>query len=153
MQLRFQVNMQHIARTDSFRVVAGSKGYLSCAFTFSADWNGVIKTAIFKKGNDVYHVVLKNDAISAAEMPVLSAGVWSVSVFGGALITADSAALYVLESGFSEENAPKPPETSVYENLTALIQENIDKTESLENKIVGGGTPISFEDETMIIGL
>ncbi len=153
MQLRFQVNMQHIVRMDSFRVVAGSKNYISCAFQFSADWNGIIKTAVFAKGNVVYHAVLKNDAISADEMPVFSAGIWRVSVFGGDLITADAAALYVLETGFSEENVPEAPSTGVYESLTALIQENIDKTTELENKIVGGGTPISFEEETLIIGL
>lgn len=156
MQLKFTVNKQHIARTDFAHVVAGSRNYLECAFRFSEEWSGLVKTVIFEKDGIAYHVVLQEDAIPASSMPVLSAGVWRVSVFGGNLLTADSAALMVFASGYAEENAPTPPSATVYETLTALIAANAAKTEELEEKIgtgsAGGGTAVAISAETLYIG-
>ncbi len=151
MNLKFHVVKQRITRHDHAYVVSGSKNFLSAEFSFSEHWAGKIKTAVFENGDTVYHVVLENDAISAEKMPVLSAGVWKVSVFGGDLITADSVSLPVHPSGFREENAPMPPTVSVYESLTALIQENITKTEELKEKIAES-VPLSVDGETLIIG-
>ena len=156
MQLKFTVNKQHIVRTDFAHVVAGSRNYLECAFRFSEEWNGFVKTAVFEKDGVVYHVVLQEDAIPASSMPVFSAGVWRISVFGGNLITADSAALMVFASGYTEENAPTPPSATVYETLTALIAANAAKTEELEEKIgtgsAGGGAAAAISGETLYIG-
>ena len=156
MQLKFAVNGQHIVRTDFAHVVAGSRNYLECAFRFSAEWNRLVKTAVFEKDGVAYHVVLQEDVISASSMPVLSEGVWRVSVFGGNLITADSAVLPVFASGYTEENAPIPPSATVYETLTAMIAANAAKTEELEEKIgtggAGGGTAAAISGETLYIG-
>jgi hypothetical protein len=151
MDLRFQVKRQKMTRLDGAYIVSDSKNYLCAEFSFSEDWEGKIKTAIFEQGNTVYHVVLENDRISAEKMPVFSAGVWKVSVFGGDLMTADSVSLPVHPSGFRKENAPEPPEPSVYESLTALIQENITTTEELKNKITDS-VPLAVEGETLVIG-
>ena len=74
MQLQFQVHGQHIMRTDFSRVVAGSKNYVSCRFSFNADWAGLVKTAVFEKDGIAYHAVLTNDMVEASAMPTLSAG-------------------------------------------------------------------------------
>ena len=123
MELKFKVNKQHISRTDAEKAVADSRNYLSCAFSFSEDWNDVVKTAVFKKGSTVYHAVISDDKIAASVMPQLDAGKWEVSVFGGNRITADVAVLNVFRSGYDTENAPAPPAQSVYDSLVALCGE------------------------------
>ena len=123
MELKFKVNKQHIARTDAEKAVADSRNYLRCAFSFSEDWDGTVKTAVFKKGSTVYHAVISDDKIAASVMPQLDAGKWEVSVFGGNRITADVAILNVFRSGYDTENAPAPPAQSVYDSLVALCGE------------------------------
>ena len=154
MNIKFHVNRQHIARTDHVYVVAGSRNFLGCELTFSPEWAGTVKTAIFRNGDTAYHVVLENDAIAASEMPVLSAGCWGVSVFGGNLITADSAPLVVARSGYAEGTAPEAPSATVYETLSGMISQAIAKTDALEEKIEGGtsgGTPVTIADGTLYI--
>ena len=123
MELKFKVNKQHISRTDAEKAVADSRNYLRCAFSFSEDWDGTVKTAVFKKGSMVYHAVISDDKIAASVMPQLDAGKWEVSVFGGNRITADVAILNVFRSGYDTENAPAPPAQSVYDSLVALCGE------------------------------
>ena len=123
MELKFKVNKQHISRTDAEKAVADSRNYLRCAFSFSEDWDGTVKTAVFKKGSTVYHAVISDDKIAASVMPQLDAGKWEVSVFGGNRITADVAILNVFRSGYDKENAPAPPAQSVYDSLVALCGE------------------------------
>ena len=154
MNIKFHVNRQHIARTDHVYVVAGSRNFLGCEFTFTPEWAGTVKTAIFRNGDTAYHVVLENDAIAASEMPVLSAGCWGVSVFGGNLITADSAPLVVARSGYAEGTAPEAPSATVYETLSGMISQANAKTDALEEKIEGGtsgGTPVTIADGTLYI--
>ena len=123
MELKFKVNKQHISRTDAEKAVADSRNYLRCAFSFSEDWDGTVKTAVFKKGSTVYHAVISDDKIAASVMPQLDAGKWEISVFGGNRITADVAILNVFRSGYDTENAPAPPAQSVYDSLVALCGE------------------------------
>ena len=123
MELKFKVNKQHISRTDAEKAVADSRNYLRCAFSFSEDWDGTVKTAVFKKGSTVYHAVISDDKIAASVMPQLDAGKWEVSVFGGNRITADVAILNDFRSGYDTENAPAPPAQSVYDSLVALCGE------------------------------
>lgn len=153
MNLKFQVNMQHIARMDHGYVVAGSRNFIECTFLFSEEWNGVVKTAVFRNGETVYHVILTEDAIACENMPVLSAGVWQISVFGGDLITADSAPLVVAESGYGEGTAPEAPSATIYETLCGMVSDAVAKTKSLEEKIgeIGSGTPVEITGETLMI--
>lgn len=154
MNIKFYVNRQHITRTDHAYVVAGSRNFLSCGFTFTPDWAGIVKTAVFQKEDTVYHVILENDGIAASAMPVLSAGCWRISVFGGELITADSAPLVVAESGYAEGTAPEAPSATVYETLSGMVSQAIAKTEALEEKIESGpsgAASVEIADETLYI--
>lgn len=152
MNLKFHVTKQKITRRDGSYVVAGSKNFLTAEFVFSSEWNGKVKTAIFEKGDIVYHVVLEKDRISEEKMPVFSEGVWKVSVFGGELITADSAPLLVHPSGYREEKAPLAPSISVYETLTDMIGQAVGKAEDLEKELMNrSDLKITLEDETLVI--
>ena len=154
MNLEFQVNKQHIARADHAHVVAGSRNFIGCTFAFSLEWDGLVKTAIFRKDATVYHVVLTDDAIASADMPVLSAGVWLVSIFGGNLMTADSAPLLVWESGYSDGTTPPAPSSTVYETLSSMVAGAVNKAEALEAEFdaLETGTPVYVTGETLFLG-
>ena len=63
MRIIFEVGNQTIIRTDRNKIVANSKNYLFADFSFSSDWDGVIKTAIFSKGKKSYSVILDKDKL------------------------------------------------------------------------------------------
>ena len=98
MDLRFNVESQHITRTDRNIVVAKSQNYLKAKFDFSPDWAGKTKTAVFNNNGHVYNVILDNDECFVAEEVIRQPG-FTVSVFGGDLITADVVMIRVEASG------------------------------------------------------
>lgn len=153
MDLKFQVSRQHIAREDHAHVVAGSRNFIGCTFAFSPEWDGIVKTAIFRKGETVYHVVLSEDAIASEDMPVFSEGVWQVSVFGGNLMTADSAPLLVCKSGYSDGTAPAAPPSTVYETLSSMVAGAVNRAEALEAEFdaLETGTPVCVTGETLFL--
>ena len=151
MELKFYINGQHITRADYNSVVSDSVGYICCKFEFSNDWSGVVKTAVFRKNDTVYNVVLTDDGINADSMPVFSDGKWEVSVFGGSLLTTDSVEINVKKSGYAEGDAPEAPSQSVYETLTTLISlsdEKADSAVSTANEIKAMAQSGSFNGDT-----
>lgn len=83
MQLKFTVQNQRIIRTDTEKPVAGSVGYLTALFTFSEDWAGLIKTAIFRAGSGTaYEVVLDADDECDVPEAAIVSGTMYVSVRG-----------------------------------------------------------------------
>ena len=121
MYINFNVRNQMIRRTDTNRVVADSRNYLYAAFTFSEEWQGV-KTAIFKNGEVVKHVILDNDEC-LVPWEVIKTGKLIVSVFCGDLITADTANIYITESGYEDGGAPEEPTPDVYTQIISMIKE------------------------------
>lgn len=90
MELSFDIKNQHITRTDHNRVVAGSQNYITATFSFSEDWDGVAKTAIFNRcDGDAIKVVLVDNACAVPAEVLARQGGVSVSVYGGDLITVD----------------------------------------------------------------
>lgn len=83
MQLLFIVDHQRIVRIDTEKPVAGSVGYLTAAFTFSVDWSGLIKTAVFRAGSGTpYEVQLDaNDECDVPSAAIVS-GTMYVSLRG-----------------------------------------------------------------------
>ncbi len=118
--LNFIVGGQQILRTDNTYVVADSKNYLKASFIFTSDWEGVVKTAVFKQGEYIYNVVLLNDSCYVP-VEVLNAGEFTVSVYGGDLITADVVSIPVYESGFEEGQTPEPPTPDVYSQIMDML--------------------------------
>lgn len=98
MDLKFTVTRQYIRRIDTNRVVANSKNYLTAVFIFSEEWEGINKTAIFSHGGKNYGKLLKNDeCIIPPE--VIQADEFTVSVFGGDLVTTNVCFVNVISSG------------------------------------------------------
>lgn len=121
MYIKFNVHNQIIKRTDTNRVVADSRNYLHATFAFSEEWQGV-KTAIFKNGDVVKHVILENDEC-LVPWEVIKSGKLTVSVFCGDLITADEETVYILQSGYEDGGAPQDPSPTVYEQIIAMLSE------------------------------
>ena len=120
--ITFNVYKQKIKRTDTQQIVSDSRNYLHAAFTFSDDdWTG-IKTAVFKNGDVVKHVILENDEC-LVPWEVIKSGILHVSVFCGDLITADTATVYINESGYEDGGTPEDPSPTVYEQIIAMLNE------------------------------
>lgn len=132
--ITFDVCKQKIQRTDKCSVVSDSRNYLYAAFTFSDDdWTGV-KTAIFKNGDVVKHAILDHNDECLVPWEVIKPGIMHVSVYCGDLITADTATVYIDESGYEDGGSPEDPTPTVYEQIIAMI-ENIEAGGVSDDKI------------------
>lgn len=126
-QVSFSVKHQIIRRTDTFRVVALSHDYLYAQFDFlTPEWSEVEKTAIFKSDQDTnaYEMLIGQDGTCLVPHEVLEeTGNVYVSVFGGSLITVNTATFKVLESGYVDGlESQAPPTPSIYEQILAHMQ-------------------------------
>lgn len=123
MELNFSVTNQRIKYTSNLYIVEKSRNYLTAKFSFSGkEWKNVAKTAIFKKGDAVYNVLLDEDGRCNVPHEVISSGVLKVSVFGGDLVTVDTADVKIVKSGYEEGNAPSEPTPDVYAQILAELQ-------------------------------
>ena len=121
--ITFNVYKQKIKRTDTQQIVSDSRNYLKASFSFSDDdWTG-IKTAIFKNGDVVRHAILDDNNECLVPWEVIKLGILHVSVFCGDLITADTATVYINESGYEDGGTPEAPSPTVYEQIIAMLNE------------------------------
>lgn len=130
MNLTFSVNKQIIQRTDCEIPVAKSENYLFAEFSFSDEWQGT-KTAIFNNGT-AYSVILEDNRC-LVPWEVITANGFSVSVFCGNRITANTAYVMVIPSGYVEGETPAPPSPTVYDQLMEEVNKKQDKLVSGEN--------------------
>ena len=114
MDITFSIANQTITRKDQATVVAGSRGYLYAAFSFSEDWHGLIKTAQFKRDDIVMDMLLVNDRCTVPWELLAKQGIIQVTVFGGDLITVNQAAIPVQPTGMSQANTPALLPTANY---------------------------------------
>ena len=90
MQLKFIIKNQRIARTDAEIPIAGSVGYLTALFTFSSDWDGLVKTAIFRAGTGTpYEVLIAADGTCEVATQAIVSDTMYVSVRGDS-VTGDT---------------------------------------------------------------
>lgn len=150
MNIKFHVNRQHIARTDRAYVVAGSRNFLGCEFTFTPEWAGIVKTAIFQNGDTAYHVVLENDAIAAAAMPYYPRDAGISPFLAGISSQRTARRLLLPGQDMPKGQLRQAPSATVYETLSGMISQAIAKTDALEEKIEGG-TSVAIADGTLYI--
>lgn len=123
MELQFSINQQHIKRIDNENVVADSRNYLKARFTFSDEWNGLIKTAVFTHGENTYNAILDAENGCVVPWEVIKSGYVHVSVFGGDLITVDKAEVFISSSGYAEGEETKEPSPTVYQQIIAMLED------------------------------
>lgn len=116
--LKFNVRNQNISRVDNFLPIRHSRNYLYAEFDFlTCDWDGKTKTALFKgDGIEPIPVVLGDTDTCLVPWEVLDCVRFSVTVFGGNLVTVDSASVKLYESGYKSGDIPDPTDT-VYEQI------------------------------------
>lgn len=123
MKLLFNIANQQINQVNSQCVVSDSVNYLYAQFFFSDDWDGFEKTAVFT-GSDSAYTALLNDGGCTVPHEIITAGRFSVSVFGirgDVRITTDTVYITVQRSGYRDGETPKPPTPTVYEQILGRI--------------------------------
>ncbi|MEG1918035.1 MAG: hypothetical protein RRY95_05525 [Oscillospiraceae bacterium] len=118
----FKVTGQHIERLEWQSLVADSHNLLAFHFTFDPVWDGVLKTAVITTGGVTCHCLIGSDG-AATQLPILRAGICTVSVFGGDLYTADACVLPIAPSGLRDGMPPPAPPADIYAQLVALATE------------------------------
>lgn len=119
--LEFIVDDQFI-RAPHYTVVADSRDYLVARFTFSEQWQGLTKTAVFQGADGkAYFVVLDKDTCPIP-WEVIQPTRFLVSVFGGDRLTADRAMVEVAASGFTANGVTPPaPTPDVYNQVMEAV--------------------------------
>lgn len=103
--MKFKVNGQTIERVDTFGVVESSENFLKAEFTFSEEWNGLIKTAAFiMSDGTVEPSLISLDGICAVPDKWLSKPLGYVGVLGSdgsTKITTNTTIIMIGRTGFT----------------------------------------------------
>lgn len=138
MELIFNIYKQVMARVDNLVIASHSKKVHSCSFTFSEEWQGMTKSATFKKNHITYDVLLDNDTCTIPNEVLRSAGAFEVGVYGSdgqRTITSNLVSVEVV-AGSPTEGLESHVTPSMYEQI-------IDKIRSIET---GGIDPAVVEE-------
>lgn len=126
MTLEFVVSNQIIKRVDTNKPVADSLNYLYAHFTFSDDWKGLDKTALFAYGNTNWVQPLNENNTCIVTSDVIKASGFYVGVKGtingiNKRITTNPVMVQVLQSMELEGNVPS---VKILESDTLLIDKS-----------------------------
>ena len=131
--LQFEVKNQILIRKDNFHVVENSQNYLCAQFNFNTDdWNDASKTATFSFKETNYEAILDKDGKCTIPWEVIKYPLFCVSVFGvkdGTTITTDSCLIRVDRTQYNPDETPRPPSSTVYEQLLEELQKKGDTLE------------------------
>ena len=107
------------------KIVADSRNLIEFVFTFNGEiWKNINKTAVFKVNNLSYNVLLVNDAcIVPYQAMTQTDGFFTLSVFGGDLITTNEIQIELIASGFELGVAPPVPPQDVYNQLVESVMQ------------------------------
>ena len=122
--VNFNINAGKIG-ADTSVITADSAEFVTASFSFDASWSGLYKTAVFRFGEKVYHVVLENDTCKFPQEVLLN-GMCYVSVFGvlsSTRATTTEVGIEVEKSGFVKvEPAAQTPDPYNYFLQAATAQ-------------------------------
>ena len=107
--IKFEVRGQEIKRVDSYKLYSGSKNFVCAKFLFDKHWANVTRFASIANSETTYTVEIVNGECLVPWECLDSVGTFTVSVFGGDLITTNRVTITVLESGFAEGEFPSEP--------------------------------------------
>lgn len=134
--LQFTVSGQKLTRVDKFEPATDSKAYLQAAFTFSGDWSGATKTAIFRDEvtGESYAAPLNSSGVCTVPAEVLtrSAAVhyqtqgnhFHVSLrgdVGSKLITTNEVKIQLARSGYTDGKTPAAITPDAYSQFVANV--------------------------------
>lgn len=140
--LKFEINGQKMTRVDTFAPATDSKGYLKASFSFSSDWAGATKTAIFRDEltGESYEAPLNSSGICTVPAEVLTRSTaihyqtqgnhFHVSIrgdIGAVLVTTNEVKVELARSGYTEGQTPAAPTPDAYSQFVAEVKTDADR--------------------------
>ncbi|MBR3641847.1 MAG: hypothetical protein IKN53_07465, partial [Oscillibacter sp.] len=120
---KFQVSGQEICLSEAWHPVSGTRNEYRAQFTFSPEWDGYVKTAVFRFGDNSCAEKLITDG--ECVVPVMPEGWLRVGVYG---VTEDRRlpTVYLFESIYvergAEEGIREEVPQSKWEEFVAAVQ-------------------------------
>ncbi|MCL2171435.1 MAG: hypothetical protein FWB71_04720 [Defluviitaleaceae bacterium] len=109
--INFAVRDLSIRLIDNIHIPAGNRNFIRARFEMSASWDGLDGIAIFARDDiGVLHMPLENRACAIPNELMAEPGRIDVSIFAGDRRTVNAAQIRIIESGYRNENPPKPIE-------------------------------------------
>ena len=139
-KLHFSVNGGKLYAAENF-LAADSINYCLAEFSFDDSWDGFIKTAIFRKEENAYHMVLEDD-VCRVPSEVITDGIMYVSVFGvqgDERATTVEAPIQVEKSGYviCEPSEATPDPYNYFIEKATKINENCEEIFSKVSELEG----------------
>lgn len=82
MQIEFEIDGMRLTRTSDAYVTEGSKNFVVCLFTFSSDWDNVIKYALFARDDKTYEVEIVDGKCIVPYECARTAGRFQLAIVG-----------------------------------------------------------------------
>lgn len=137
MQIEFEIDGMRLTRTSDAYVTEGSKNFVQLLFTFSDDWDGIDKWALFARDNKTYEVAIVDGKCIVPYECARTSGQFQLTVVGkaneGEVIATTSDKAVRVSSNEFEEN-PAGSETRLTNTFLvdtlAKVKEYADKAEN-----------------------
>lgn len=138
MQIEFEIDGMRLTRTSDAYVTEGSKNFVQLLFTFSDDWDGIDKYALFARDNKTYEVAIVDGKCIVPYECARTSGQFQLTVVGketaGDVIATTSDKAVRVSSNEFEEN-PTGSETRLTNTFLvdtlAKVKEYADKVENV----------------------
>lgn len=142
MQIEFEIDGMRLTRTSDAYVTEGSKNFVQLLFTFSDDWNGIDKWALFARDNKTYEVAIVDGKCIVPYECARTSGQFQLTVVGketaGDVIATTSDKAVRVSSNEFEEN-PTGSETRLTNTFLvdtlAKVKEYADKAKEYSESV------------------
>lgn len=125
--IEFNVSGQEMTRLDDSMLVQHSKNFPKAEFTFSEDWNGLIKFALFASGKISNAYAISNDVVTipAAFLtyPILHVSVFGISEDNSIVLTTNIINILLTRSGYAMPGMPGDSDNDAYAEMRKKIDE------------------------------
>lgn len=141
MQIEFEIDGMRLTRTSDAYVTEGSKNFVQLLFTFSDDWDGIDKYALFARDNKTYEVAIVDGKCIVPYECARTSGQFQLTVVGketaGDVIATTSDKAVRVSSNEFEEN-PTGSETRLTNTFLvdtlASVKDYADKAKEYADK-------------------
>lgn len=141
MQIEFEIDGMRLTRTSDAYVTEGSKNFVQLLFTFSDDWKGIDKYALFARDNKTYEVAIVDGKCIVPYECARTSGQFQLTVVGketaGDVIATTSDKAVRVSSNEFEEN-PTGSETRLTNTFLvdtlASVKDYADKAKEYADK-------------------
>lgn len=155
MQIEFEIDGMRLTRTSDAYVTEGSKNFVQLLFTFSDDWDGIDKYALFARDNKTYEVAIVDGKCIVPYECARTSGQFQLTVVGketaGDVIATTSDKAVRVSSNEFEEN-PTGSETRLTNTFLvdtlASAKDYADKAKEYADKAASVGIEIDKAAES-----